>query len=54
MCVSNKRVNRHKCQRNHIKSENMYMYEMSHDMKFPTMWYVRPEKAQTSLRIRAV
>ena len=52
MCVSNKRVNRHKCQRNHIKSENMY--EMSHDMKFPTMWYVRPEKAQTSLRIRAV
>ena len=27
--------------------------EMSHDMRFPTMWYVRPAKAQTSLRIRA-
>ena len=27
---------------------------MSHDMKFPTMWYVRPAKAQTSLRTRAV
>ena len=26
----------------------------SHDMRFPTMWYVRPAKAQTSLRIRAV
>ena len=27
---------------------------MSHDMRFPTMLYVRPAKAQTSLRIRAV
>ena len=27
---------------------------MSHGMRFPTMWYVRPAKAQTSLRIRAV
>ena len=27
---------------------------MSSDMKFPTMWYVSPAKAQTSLRIRAV
>ena len=27
---------------------------MSRDMRFPTMWYVRPAKAQTSLRIRAV
>ena len=27
---------------------------MSRDMIFPTMWYVRPVKAQTSLRIRAV
>ena len=26
---------------------------MSHDMRFPTMWYVRPAKAQTSLHIRA-
>ena len=25
--------------------------QMSHDMRFPTMWYVRPAKAQTSLRI---
>ena len=28
------------------------LYEL--DMRFPTMWYVRPAKAQTSLRIRAV
>ena len=27
---------------------------MSHDMRFPSMWYVRPAKPQTSLRIRAV
>ena len=27
---------------------------MSHDMRFPTIWYVRPAKPQTSLRIRAV
>ena len=27
---------------------------MSHDMRFPTMWYVRPAKAQTSLRIHTV
>ena len=27
---------------------------MSCDMRFPTMWYVRPAKAQTSLHIRAV
>ena len=27
---------------------------MSCDMRFPTMWYVRPTKAQTSLRIPAV
>ena len=27
---------------------------MSKCMRFPTMWYVRPAKAQTSLRIRAV
>ena len=24
------------------------------DLRFPTMWYVRPAKAQTILRIRAV
>ena len=27
---------------------------ISRGMRFPTMWYVRPAKAQTSLRIRAV
>ena len=27
---------------------------LSRDMRFPTMWYVRPAKAQTSLHIRAV
>ena len=27
---------------------------LSHDMRFPTMWYVRPAKPQISLRIRAV
>ena len=28
--------------------------KMSRDMRFPTMWYVRPTKPQISLRIRAV
>ena len=28
--------------------------KMSRDMRFPTMWYVRPAKPQISLRIRAV
>ena len=27
---------------------------MSYGMRFPTIWYVRPAKAQTSLRISAV
>ena len=27
---------------------------VSRNMRFPTMWYLRPAKAQTSLRIRAV
>ena len=27
---------------------------MSRDMRFQTMWYVRPAQAQTSLRIHAV
>ena len=30
------------------------LLNMSRDMSFPTMLYVRPAKAQTSLRIRAV
>ena len=29
-------------------------YDMNQCMRFPTIWYVRPAKAQTSLRIRAV
>ena len=32
----------------------MTVSNLSRDMRFPTMWYVRPAKAQTSLRIRAV
>ena len=31
----------------------LYIF-MSRDMRFPTMWHVRPVKPQTSLRIRAV
>ena len=27
---------------------------LSHDIRFPTIWYVRPAKAQTRLRIHAV
>ena len=26
--------------------------DMSRDMRFPLMWYVRPAKARTSMRIR--
>ena len=29
------------------------LLHLSRDMKFPTMWYVRPAKPQISLRIRA-
>ena len=32
----------------------VFTLKMSRDMKFPTMWYVRPGKPQISLRIRAV
>ena len=28
--------------------------QLTHGMRFATMWYVRPAKAQTSLRMRAV
>ena len=34
--------------------ENVVNKKLSHDLRFPTMWYVRPAKAQTSLRIRTV
>ena len=33
---------------------SLCLCQMSRDMRFPTMWYVRPAKAQTSLRICAV
>ena len=29
-------------------------FYLSRDMRFPTMWYVRPATPQISLRIRAV
>ena len=28
-----------------------YKYNLSRDMRFPTMWYMRQAKAQTSLRM---
>ena len=31
-----------------------WVAHLSRDMRFPTMWYVRPAKAKTSLRICAV
>ena len=38
-------------ERNSIRHKQV---NMSRDMRFPTMWYVRPAKAPTSLRMRAV
>ena len=32
----------------------MQQNQISSDMKFPMMWYMRPAKAETSLRIRTV
>ena len=37
-----------------IKWVKNRQYQLSRDVRFPTMWYVRPAKAQTSLRISAV
>ena len=37
-----------------LPSEKDSKYHLSRDMRFRTMWYVRPAKPQTSLRIRAV
>ena len=34
--------------------EHNFRLNMSHDMRIPTMWYVQPAKARTSLRIHAV
>ena len=41
-------------QEHSLLMRNVLIVYVSHDMRFPTMWYVRPAKAQTSLRIRAV
>ena len=32
----------------------IHQFDMGRDMKFPTMWYVRPTKAQTSPHICSV
>ena len=37
-----------------FRNTHLWTPILSRDMRFPTMWYVRPAKAQTSLRIRAV
>ena len=37
-----------------ISLSGSFFYELSHDMRFPTMWYVRPAKPQISLRKCAV
>ena len=39
--------------RNSYLKPNCLILYMSRDMRFPTMWYVRPAKAQTNLRICA-
>ena len=41
-------------QNSEVKIHQQVHQDMSRDMKFSTMWYVRPAKAQTSLRIHAV
>ena len=37
-----------------IQPKKLVEIEMSCGMRFPTLWYVRPAKAPTSLHIRAV
>ena len=37
----------------YLQLKQLYLH-LSRDMRFPTMWYVRPAKPQISLRIRAV
>ena len=44
----------HFCRPLLLSTLNQRILHMSRDMRFPIMWYVRPAKAQTSLRIRAV
>ena len=41
-------------QEHSLLMRNVLIVYVSHDMRFPTMWYARPAKAQTSLRICAV
>ena len=38
----------------HLCYFRSYTLQLSHDIRFPTMWYVQPAKAQTSLRICTV
>ena len=35
-----------------LEKSYTFQLHMSHDMRFPTMWYVRPAKAETSLILR--
>ena len=53
-CLLQRRSKR--ASRRHLVAINIRIVksEMSQCMRFPTMWYVRPAKAQTSLHIRAV
>ena len=37
-----------------LKKDGHNWSQMSRDIRFPTMWYVRPAKTQISLRIHAV
>ena len=39
---------------NRPEIRSWYIKYLSRNMRFPTMWYVPPAKAQPSLRIRAV
>ena len=41
-------------QKNRLDVSFEHTEEMSRNMRFPTMWYVRPAKPQISLRLRAV
>ena len=48
------RLDLHCSLRQHRSLEKEIQYYLSRDMRFPTMWYVRPANPQISLRIRAV
>ena len=38
----------------HLKAASNESDDLSRDMRFPTMWFMRPAKPQISLRLRAV